>query len=178
MPQTLEFLVSPEAAALRMLERKPAYVAHVELAAGGYVEMDAASRDAAYNLAQTIIKSWDGAIGVSVRKVKGDGSLSHGGRLYMENPGHSSFTRPRPDQIGTYHHLRPDGTTSPKVRKRFRIKSVGFSIATAYYTKDGDPDGPFETEASSFIWLFRDGPNKCHIWLGHPLRPRQDPQEG
>jgi len=169
MPHTLEFLVSPEAARLRMEQRRPAFVVHLEFEGGGYQEMDADDQEAAYNLAQTIIETWGSVLSVSVRRVQHDGTLGEGGRLYMKKTGHTNFARPRPGTIGTYHRMRQDGTIDPVFVKRFRIKSVGAHIAIAQYTKEGGSPDIFEVEASSFIWLFSDGPNKCHVWPGHPL---------
>ena len=63
MPQSLSFLLSNEAANLRMIDRKPSFVVHMEVVSGmdretaRFEELDAASADHANNIGAAWKKS-------------------------------------------------------------------------------------------------------------------------
>ena len=79
MAHSLSFLLSSEAAQARMVERKPAYVVHFEVAPNTdapMVEMDADNRGHAYILARSwLMHGRAHAITAGIRKVNADGTL-------------------------------------------------------------------------------------------------------
>lgn len=79
MAHSLSFLLSSEAASARMIERKPAFVVHAEVAPSSdapMVELDADSHDHAYTLAQNWLVHGRAA-SAAVRKVNADGTLGN-----------------------------------------------------------------------------------------------------
>ena len=79
MPQSLSFLLSVEAARARMVERKPAFVVHVETSsdinvADRFVELDANEVTQAENMANTWVRHM-GNTSAAVRRVLHDGTL-------------------------------------------------------------------------------------------------------
>jgi hypothetical protein len=79
MAHSLSFLLSSEAASARMVERKPAFVVHAEVAPSSdapMVELDADSHDHAYTLAQNWLVHGRAA-SAAVRKVNADGTLGN-----------------------------------------------------------------------------------------------------
>ena len=77
MAHSLSFLLSSEAAQARMIERKPAYVCHMEMdtmSDASMVELDADS----FTHARTLAQNWlthCRAISAGIRKVNADGTL-------------------------------------------------------------------------------------------------------
>lgn len=77
MAHSLSFLLSSDAASARMIERKPVFVVHLEVAPytdEPMTELDADSRDHAY----TIARHWlinGTAHSAGIRRVKDDGTL-------------------------------------------------------------------------------------------------------
>ena len=79
MAHSLSFLLSSEAASARMIERKPAFVVHVETdsdasVANRFVELDAEGIDHAANLADAWVNRMGNA-SAAVRRVMPDGTL-------------------------------------------------------------------------------------------------------
>jgi len=77
MAHSLSFLLSSEAASARMIERKPAFVVHAEVAPNSdapMVELDADSRDHARYLAQSFLVHGR-AVSAARRTVYADGTL-------------------------------------------------------------------------------------------------------
>lgn len=85
MAHTLSFLLSAEAAAARMTERKPAFVVHVEThsdftVADRFQELDADSIEHASNIAdQWVLKM--GNASAAIRRVMHDGTLHEPSRI-------------------------------------------------------------------------------------------------
>jgi len=77
MAYSLSFLLSSDAASARMIERKPAFVVHLEVAPytdAPMTEVDAYNRDHAYTFARHwLINGMAHSAGI--RKVKDDGTL-------------------------------------------------------------------------------------------------------
>jgi len=79
MPHSLSFLLSTEAAKARMVERKPAFVVHVETTSNfefpdRFVELDANEVTQAENMAKTWVRHM-GNTSAAVRRVLHDGTL-------------------------------------------------------------------------------------------------------
>lgn len=79
MPHSLSFLLSTEAAKARMVERKPAFVVHVETTSNfefpdRFVELDANEVTQAENMAITWVRHM-GNTSAAVRRVLHDGTL-------------------------------------------------------------------------------------------------------
>jgi len=79
MPHSLSFLLSTEAAKARMVERKPAFVVHVETTSNfefpdRFVELDANEVTQAENMANTWVRHM-GNTSAAVRRVLHDGTL-------------------------------------------------------------------------------------------------------
>jgi len=79
MAHSLSFLLSSEAASARMIERKPAFVVHVEThsdmdVADRFVELDADGIERAGNLANAWVNSMGNA-SAAIRRVMPDGTL-------------------------------------------------------------------------------------------------------
>mgnify|MGYP000023512927 FL=1 len=79
MAHSLSFLLSADAAEQRMIERKPAFVVHVETssdmsAADRFVELDADDAEHASNLADAWVNSMGNA-SAAIRRVMPDGTL-------------------------------------------------------------------------------------------------------
>lgn len=79
MAHSLSFLLSSEAASARMIERKPAFVVHVETSgdmsvADRFVELDADSIEHAGKIADAWVNSM-GNVSAAVRRVMPDGTL-------------------------------------------------------------------------------------------------------
>jgi len=77
MAHSLSFLLSSEAASARMAERKPSFVVHLEVSPytdEPMTELDADSRDNAYNIARTWLTNGR-AHSAGIRKVRTDGTL-------------------------------------------------------------------------------------------------------
>jgi hypothetical protein len=70
----IEFLLSPDAAAQRMIERKPKVVVHVELASDRFEELDADDLDHGHRLADNWVTNMR-AISAAVRPVLSTGML-------------------------------------------------------------------------------------------------------
>ena len=79
MAHSLSFLLSSEAAQCRMVERKPAFVVHVETSsdmnvADRFVELDADDLGQAGNIANAWVRSMGNA-SAAIRRVMDDGEL-------------------------------------------------------------------------------------------------------
>jgi hypothetical protein len=79
MAHSLSFLLSSEAASARMIERKPAFVVHVETisdfsVADRFVELDADGIEHAGNIANAWVNSMGNA-SAAIRRVMPDGTL-------------------------------------------------------------------------------------------------------
>lgn len=81
MPFSLSFLLSSDAAAQRMAQRKPRFVVHAEMISGldrnsdRFQEIDADDLAHAHNLARHWIDKF-GAASAAIRRVDPDGSLN------------------------------------------------------------------------------------------------------
>ena len=76
---TLSFLLSADAASQRMIERKPAFVVHVERSsdmsvADRFVELDAEDAEQASNIADAWVDRM-GSASAAIRRVMADGTL-------------------------------------------------------------------------------------------------------
>lgn len=79
MPTSLSFLLSSDAAEQRMIERKPAFVVHVETfsdmaVADRFVELDANDAEQAGNIADAWVDRMGNA-SAAIRRVMPDGTL-------------------------------------------------------------------------------------------------------
>jgi len=89
MAHSLSFLLSSEAASARMIERKPAYVVHMEVAPNTdapMIELDATSRMNAKLIARSwLIHGRAHAVTAGIRKVHTDGTLGEADILEVED---------------------------------------------------------------------------------------------
>ena len=66
---------------------------------------------------------------------------------------------PKAGTRGTYHNFRRGSSeVDPAIVDRFTVLRVEGNLCWAKYDGYAEP--------SSFIWQFRDGPNKLHEWPG------------
>lgn len=82
--QTIQFLLSADAADQRMVARKPTVVVHVEVEAGRFIELDADDLAHGHRLAQMWVDPAQmGKMSSAVRPVRTDGTLGRiDGRIY------------------------------------------------------------------------------------------------